>query len=136
MIAKMTSKGKLILPLAARKALGGSIVSIDIVGEAVVLKAIKSNSLSAKKQLQELRYISHICDIITPVDTIWNAEIDNIRNVLNMHDAKTQTMTATEAFGDLSQTLSQEAGKDWLDDSRIKDIAGDGRDPWKRSSQL
>jgi bifunctional DNA-binding transcriptional regulator/antitoxin component of YhaV-PrlF toxin-antitoxin module len=73
MIAKMSSKGKLTLPPAARKALGESIVSIDVVGEIVVLKAIKSeNTLNARKQLAELRCVSHISDATTPVDTEWD----------------------------------------------------------------
>jgi antitoxin (DNA-binding transcriptional repressor) of toxin-antitoxin stability system len=41
------------------------------------------------------------------------------------------TMTAAEAFADLYQTLPQEAGSDWLSDSRIEDVEADEvRDPW------
>ena len=62
MIVKMSSKGKLTLPPAARKALSGSIVS--------------ENTLNARKQLAELRCVSHIGDVTTPGDTEWDAERD------------------------------------------------------------
>ena len=42
------------------------------------------------------------------------------------------TMTAVEAFADLYRTLPEEAGRDWLADSRL-DEARDGevRNPWE-----
>jgi prevent-host-death family protein len=41
------------------------------------------------------------------------------------------TMTAAEAFADLYRTLPQEAGKNWLADSRLDDdMTGEVRDPW------
>ena len=41
-----------------------------------------------------------------------------------------KTMTAAEAFSDLYCTLSQEAGENWLYDSRMEDnITGEVRDP-------
>ena len=41
------------------------------------------------------------------------------------------TMTAAEAFTDLYRTLPQEAGKNWLADSRLDDNQdGEVRDPW------
>lgn len=43
----------------------------------------------------------------------------------------TATMTATEAFADLYRTLPQEAGENWLADSRLDDMTGEVRDPWE-----
>jgi prevent-host-death family protein len=41
------------------------------------------------------------------------------------------TMTAAETFSDLCRTLPQEAGENWLADSRIADnMTGEVRDPW------
>lgn len=43
----------------------------------------------------------------------------------------TPHMTALEAMADLYQTLSPEAGRDWLDDSRIPaKLREELRDPW------
>lgn len=40
-------------------------------------------------------------------------------------------MTAAEAFADLYRTLPQEAGENWLADSRLDDdMTGEIRDPW------
>lgn len=40
-------------------------------------------------------------------------------------------MTAAEAFSDLYRTLPQEAGENWLSDSRLDDDqTGEVRDPW------
>lgn len=40
--AKITSKGQLTLPRAARQALGSTTVDIEIIGETVILKPVKS----------------------------------------------------------------------------------------------
>jgi antitoxin (DNA-binding transcriptional repressor) of toxin-antitoxin stability system len=42
------------------------------------------------------------------------------------------TITAAEAFADLYRTLPQEAGENWLTDSRLDDVmTGEVRDPWE-----
>jgi len=42
------------------------------------------------------------------------------------------TMTALEAMADIYRTLPEEAGRDWLEDSRRmeKGLADEMRDPW------
>ncbi|MFZ5511160.1 MAG: type II toxin-antitoxin system Phd/YefM family antitoxin [Pseudomonadota bacterium] len=40
------------------------------------------------------------------------------------------TMTALEALADLYRTLPEDAGRDWLQDSRVGGTADELRDPW------